>query len=232
MQGSYHININKKTFFRRRIMKKKVTSLLLAMGMLVSLVGCGKADDSKKTDVAATPTKAAVADAADPTAAPVASEPVDLTMWCIATESDSNRHAYEASIADFEAAHPEINFTWEPTQNQEYKTKLKAAVAADELPDIFYTWGAAFLGDFVDAGRVYSVDDVYATYATELPEVMMSNVKFDGKYYGAPMTMNIVAMFANMDILKQAGFDKVPATYEELIACCDALVAKGLIPFG
>lgn len=192
---------------------KKVTALLLTMGMIVSLTGCGKADSSKST----TATK---------------ENPVDLTMWCIATESDSNRHAYEASIADFQKAHPEINLTWEATQNQEYKTKIKAAVAANEMPDIFFTWGCAFLGEFVDAGRVYSVDDVYAKYKKELPEVMMGNVKFDDKYYGVPMTMNIVGMFANMDLLKQAGFDKVPATYDELIACCDALVAKGIIPFG
>lgn len=192
---------------------KKVTALLMTMGLLVSLVGCGKSNNTKTSNG-------------------IKDEPTDLTMWCIATESDSNRHAYEAGIADFQAAHPEINLTWEATQNQEYKTKIKAAVAANELPDIFYTWGCAFLGDFVDAGRVYCVDDAYAKHASELPEVMMGNVKYDGKYYAAPITMNIVAMFSNMELLKQAGYDKVPGTYEELIACCDALIAKGIIPFG
>jgi raffinose/stachyose/melibiose transport system substrate-binding protein len=203
---------------------KKVIALLLAMGMLVSLVGCGKAT----SETPATSNKPAA------TETPAASEskPIDLTMWCIATESDSNRHAYEASIADFQAAHPEINLTWETTQNQEYKTKIKAAVAANEMPDIFFTWGCAFLGEFVNAGRVYCVDDIYTNYASELPEVMMGNVKFDGKYYGVPTTLNIVGMFSNMELLKQVGYDKVPATYEELIACCDALVAKGIIPFG
>lgn len=88
----------------------------------------------------------------------------DLTMWCIATESDSNRKSYELSIADFEKAHPEINFTWEAVENQAYKTKIKAAVSANEMPDIFFTWSCAFLGDFVEAGRVYCVDEVYAQY--------------------------------------------------------------------
>jgi raffinose/stachyose/melibiose transport system substrate-binding protein len=212
---------------------KKVIALLLAMGMLVSLVGCGKSGttEAPATNDAPAATEAPAAAATEAPAA-TASEPVDLTMWCIAVESDSNRHAYEAGIADFQAAHPEINLTWEATQNQEYKTKIKAAVAANELPDIFYTWGCAFLGDFVDAGRVYCADEAYAKYASELPEVMMGNVTYDGKHYAAPITMNIVAMFSNMELLKQAGFDKVPATYDELIACCDALVAKGIIPFG
>ena len=203
---------------------KRVIALLLTLGMILSVVGCGKSDDSTSTEGKA-PTEA------KPTTA-TESEPIDLTMWCIATESDSNRHAYEASIADFQAAHPEINLTWEATQNQEYKTKIKAAVAANEMPDIFFTWSCAFLGEFVDADRVYCVDDVYAKYASELPEVMMGNVKFDGKYYGVPTTLNIVGMFSNMELLKKVGYDKVPATYEELIACCDALVANGIIPFG
>ena len=155
-----------------------------------------------------------------------------LTMWCIATESDSNRHAYEAAIADYEAAHPEVEFTWETTQNQEYKTKIKAAVAANEMPDIFFTWSCAFLGDFVSAGRVYCVDDIYEQYKSELPEVMMSNVEFDGKYYGVPMTMNIVGMFCNMDILAEVGYTSVPGTYDELIECCDKLLEAGYIPFG
>jgi raffinose/stachyose/melibiose transport system substrate-binding protein len=212
---------------------KKVIALLLAVGMLVTLVGCGKSTttEAPATNDAPAATEAPAAAATEAPAA-TASEPIDLTMWCIAVESDSNRHAYEAGIADFQAAHPEINLTWESTQNQEYKTKIKAAVAANELPDIFYTWGCAFLGDFVDAGRVYDSSAAYAKFAADLPEVSMTNLKFDGKYYAAPITMNIVCMFSNMDLLKQAGYDKVPGTYDELIACCDALIAKGIIPFG
>ena len=44
--------------------------------------------------------------------------------------------------------------------------------------------------------------------------------------------MNIVTLFANMDLLAEAGWDHVPETYEDLTACCDALVEKGIIPFG
>ena len=194
---------------------KKVVSTLLAMGMVLSLTACGAGGSDTQTGGNGS-----------------SGDKTDLTMWCIATESDSNRHSYEASIADFQKAHPEINFTWEATENQAYKTKLKAAVSANEMPDIFFTWSCAFLGDFVDAGRVYCVDDVYKKYEKDLPEKMLANVTYDGKKYGVPTTMNIVGMFCNMDLLKQAGFNEVPATYDDLIKCCDALVAKGITPFG
>ncbi len=198
---------------------KKVTALLLSMMMILSLVGCGTTDSSKTS----TNDKKSSANEGKST---------DLTMWTIAVESDSNYHAYTTAIADFKAAHPEINLTMEATQNQDYKTKIKAAVAANELPDIFFTWGGGFLREFVDADRVYCLDDAYADYASDLSDKVLTNHTFDGKLYAAPTNYNVVAMFANMELLKQAGYDKVPATYDELMACCDALVAKGIIPFG
>lgn len=42
----------------------------------------------------------------------------------------------------------------------------------------------------------------------------------------------MVTLFANMDLLKKAGWETAPATYEELMKCCDDLVAAGIIPFG
>ncbi len=166
-------------------------------------------------------------------AAAVAEEKTVLTMWCIATESDANRPAYEQAIAEFEKAHPDVELKWEAFENQSYKTKIKAAMSdPDSLPDIYFTWAGAFLGDFADMGTAYCLDEAYKPFAAELPEVMLQNATYGGKHYGVPLTMNIVALFANMDLLAKAGWDHVPETYEDLIACCDALVAAGITPFG
>ena len=162
-----------------------------------------------------------------------AEEEITLTMWCIATESDANRPAYEAAIAEFEAAHPNVKLEWEAFENQSYKTKIKTAMAdPNTLPDIFFTWAGAFLGDFVNAGNVYCLDDAYLAYADELPEVMLANASYGGHHYGVPLTMNIVTLFANMDLLAQAGWEEVPTTYEDLIECCGDLKDTGIMPFG
>jgi len=160
-------------------------------------------------------------------------EQTTLKLWCIATESDANRPAYEQAIAEIEEAHPEIKIEWEATENQAYKTKIKAAMSDPEsLPDIFFTWSGSFLGDFANAGTAYCVDDAYAPFAEELPEVMLQNSTYDGHHYAIPLTYNIVTLFANMDLLAEAGWDHVPETYEDLCACCDALLEKDIIPFG
>ena len=184
---------------------KKFVALVLSLVMLCSLAACGNSGSNGK---------------------------VALKMWCIATESDSNRHSYEAAIADVTAKYPNVEFTWEATENEAYKTKIKAAAAADEMPDIFFTWSCAFLGNFVDQGRVYCLDKELAKYSSELPEVMLGNTTYNGKHYGVPLTMNIVGLFANMDILKSVGYNDVPGTYDEFIACCDKCIEAGIYPFG
>ena len=155
-----------------------------------------------------------------------------LTMWCIATKSDSNRHSYEAAIADMEKKYPDTKLNWEAIENETYKQKIKAAVSGNNMPDIFFTWSCAFLGDFVKEDKVYCLDEAYKGFADKLPEKMCKNTTYNGKKYGVPLTMNIVGLFANLDILKEVGYDDVPETYEKLIECCDKLVAAGKIPFG
>ena len=212
---------------------KSLVAILLAGAMVFGLAACGETETttsaSTDTTVSSTSTDTAKTDA-DPVVA--SDEKVKLTMWCIATEGDSNRGAYEKAIADMKEKYPNVEFEWEAIENETYKTKIAAAMAANEVPDIFFTWSCAFLGDFVKEGKVYCLDDTLAKYSSELPESMLGNTTYDGKHYGVPTTMNIVALFANMDLLAQAGWDKVPENYDELIQCCDDLVAAGIIPFG
>ena len=196
---------------------KKLIALALVFCMVLALVACS--------------TKPATTE--QPANEPAKEEKTVLKLWCIATESDANRPAYEKAIAEFEAAHPDIKIDWDAFENESYKTKIQVAMNdSDTLPDIFFTWSGAFLGDFVDAGNVMRLDDAYKPFANELPEVMLSNSTYNGGHYAVPLTYNIVTLFANMDLLAEAGWDRVPETYEDLIACCDALVAKGIVPFG
>jgi raffinose/stachyose/melibiose transport system substrate-binding protein len=184
---------------------KKILALVLALCMIFALAACGQGNDGKTV----------------------------IKLWCIATESDANRPAYEKAIAEFEEAHPDIKIEWEAFENESYKTKIKAAMSdPDSLPDIFFTWSGAFLGDFANAGTVLCLDDAYKPFAEQLPEKMLSNSTYDGHHYAVPLTYNIVTLFANMDMLAEVGWDHVPQTYEDLTACCDALVEAGKIPFG
>ena len=107
------------------------------------------------------------------TSALAEAEKPTLTLWCIATESDANRPAYEKAIPEIEEALG-VKIEWEAFENDSYKTKIKST-SAEELPDIFFTWAGAFCGDFATAGKVYCLDEAYAEYADALPDVMTKN---------------------------------------------------------
>ncbi len=183
---------------------KKVFALVLALALMLGCVSFASADDK-----------------------------VTLTLWSIAVESDASYQSYIDAIAAFEAAHPNIKVEHETTQNDQYKTKIKAAMSAGtDLPDVFFTWGMSFLGDFVAAERVLCLQDYYDQYKDELPANMCANATYDGKLYGVPYTMSLVVLFANMDLLAKAGWDHIPETIEDMNKCCEDLKANGIIPFG
>ncbi|MCR5277826.1 MAG: extracellular solute-binding protein [Lachnospiraceae bacterium] len=214
---------------------KRLAAVLLAGVMTLAMVGCGETKTSTPASTASkTETKTETKAESNSTEATSSDEKVKLTMWCIATEADSNHDSYVKAIEEMKTLYPNVELEWEAIENETYKTKIAAAMAANEVPDIFFTWACAYLGDFVNQGKVYCLDDTLKPFVDsgELPENMLGNTTYDGKHYGVPTTMNIVALFANMDLLAQAGWDKVPENYDELVKCCDDLVAKGIIPFG
>ncbi|MCR4993530.1 MAG: extracellular solute-binding protein [Lachnospiraceae bacterium] len=166
--------------------------------------------------------------------AAVSDEPIELTIWCLSGEDNSVPDSYMQAIEELKASYPNVTVNAKAFENEEYKVKLKAAGTANDLPDIFYTWSGSFLGDLVNADAVYCLDDVMNKYVKsgDVPKVMLDNTTYNQKRYGIPLNMNVVVLYANMDLLKEAGYTSVPKTIDDLIVCCDKLVEKGITPFG
>ncbi len=206
---------------------KKVLALLLALLVLIPLTACTAPvetpADTGTEEASQAPVQEEVSEAP--------AEDITLTLWSIATESDSYYQSYLDAIAEFEASHPGVKIVYETFENESYKTKLKSAVSANELPDIFFTWGGGFSQPFVEAGRVLAVDDAYAKYASELPELMLGNLTYDGKKYGSVYTMNVSMLFYNKKMFEENGL-KAPTTWDELVTVCQTFVDKGITPFG
>jgi len=216
---------------------KRILAFVLVAAMVFSLAACSKDEKKGDTNNATTaPTQEAEKDnnTTPSDEGGLLDKAVELTLWDIAVAGDGNRPAYDAALKELKEKYPNVTIKENSVQNDDYKPMIKSAVAANELPDIFFTWSCAFLGDFVSADKVYCLDDTLKPYIDkgELFPVMLNNTTYNGKHYGVPTTMNIVGLFANMDLLAKVGYSDIPATYEDLIACCDKLVAAGIIPFG
>jgi raffinose/stachyose/melibiose transport system substrate-binding protein len=202
-------------------MKQRLFSGLCSVFMATALLmGCA---ESSSDTIATTDEK---------TAKESETKETTLTLWSIATESDSFHHAYIQAIADFEAANPGITVKMETFENQSYKTKIKSAVAANELPDIFYTWGGGFSKSFVESGKVLPLDDYYTDeYKAQLPQTALTYTTYDGKLYGTTFTTPISVLFYNKKMFEENQV-KLPETFDDLIAVCHAFQEKGITPIG
>lgn len=190
--------------------KKWIKLLAITMSTVMLFSGCSKKSDTVNN------TK---------------EEQTTLKMWTIATESDSAHNAYIKAIADYEAAHPGVKIDMESFENEAYKIKIKSAVAANELPDIFFTWGGGFSSSFIDTGKILELDSYYKNYEAELPKSALKYATYNDKIYGVTYITPISCIFYNKTMFAEQGLSE-PKTWDEFIKVCETFLAKGITPLG
>lgn len=205
-----------------KLISRKLLSVILGLTMLMGAVGCGKTEvepepqgEVKQGEIQVSEKK----------------EEVTLNFWHIwGAETDASYSSVKKVILDFEKEYPHIKINVDTTENEAYKTKIKAAAAANELPDIFSTWGGGFSRPFIDGGRVLAIDE-YLDDGTKDRMVggALANVTYDDKVYGMTFGLSSGAMFVNKDLFEEHGV-KIPETYSELIEAVKAFKAKGITP--
>ena len=87
--------------------------------------------------------------------------------------------------------------------------KLLTSMSVGAEPDI-----AAFsfrnLPEYAKAGVLMPLDDLYSGSGIDpktLPPAYLDIIKYDGKYYGAPMNFATLMMYYNKDLFKAGGLD-------------------------
>ncbi|WP_337101169.1 extracellular solute-binding protein [Paenibacillus sp. YIM B09110] len=158
-----------------------------------------------------------------------ATEKVKLKLWTIWPSGDF-KPVLDELVDTWNSEHPETQVEVEATENEAYKTKVKTAAAANELPDIFYTWGAGFSKPFVDGDKVLALDE-YLNDGTKdkLVANSLNNFTYDNKVYGLPYTMWLGTFFVNQELFDKNSI-QVPTTYAELLEAAKAFRAKGIDP--
>lgn len=156
---------------------------------------------------------------------------VTLKLWHIwAADSETQKKPFEKIIADFQNENPNIKLEVEAYENETYKTKIKTAIAVNEAPDIFFSWGAGFAKPFVKANSVLALDNYMNDGTKEkISTGTLDNFIFDGKTYGLPMYMWSAVLYCNKDLFDNNSV-KIPDTYDELLQAVKAFKAKGITP--
>ncbi len=214
-----------------QLISMKGLSTLLGFSMMMTMVGGGGNNTqllAKEKKVATNNKKEIVTNKEESLAEP---EDVTLNFWHIGdSKTDIAYNAAKTVIADFEKEYPHIKIKVDTTEFNSYKVKIKAAAAANELPDVFYSWGDSFSQPFVEAGRVLAIDE-YLEDGTKdkLVGGALTNVTYDGQVYGLTFGLSCGAMFFNEELFKENNI-KIPETYSELVTAVKAFKAGGITP--
>lgn len=147
---------------------------------------------------------------------------VEIEYWQYIFETRVK--AMDRLIVEFHKANPDITVRQTTFPYADYQTKVSAAVAAGNGPDVvqlFYGW----LDGFVAAKLIQPLPkDAFPDAAIEADFFpIVSAMKRNGDYYGLPTAVRSLALFYNKKLMADAGLDpaKPPTTLAELVAMAE-----------
>ncbi len=208
-------------------MKRRTTtrrsSLLVALVATGSLVlsACGGGGDSDGEDGTA-------GGGGD------ASEVQVMTWWA----QGSEKAGLEALVEVFGEQHPDVEFVNAALAGgagSQAKQKLQADLQAGNPPDSFQAHAGAELQDYIDAGQIEDVSDLYDEFGLTdvFPDTLMERLTNDGKIYSIPSNIhrsNVV--WVNPAVLEEVGIDPntPPADLDAWMADMQKVADAGKIP--
>jgi multiple sugar transport system substrate-binding protein len=127
--------------------------------------------------------------------------------------------SYEALIADFEAAYPDIKIEYTNFPYDDFEAKIQTSlIAGDVGADVYEVWGGWML-DFVDAGALYETPEKFvAQLKQDTFAPVLGTLEKDGKYYGAPVELNVEygGLLVNKKLFEENGI-AYPKTWAEVL---------------
>lgn len=222
-------------------MKKKVLALLLAAGMVLSMVGCGEkttTDDAAKDTTAATTEVAddATEDAEATSILPWTGEEVTLEFFWFDTGNDYSK-TDSPIVAKLLEMMGNVTIECQLLPLDDYDTKMPIMCADGEIPDFFIVRNPmSYISQY---GSDIFLD--YNEYSEYMPNILAwaekierfdSVVNAEGQRFAIPCGFgddeNIQEIWLyNTGALEAIGME-VPQTAEEFYNCCKAYVEKGL----
>lgn len=162
----------------------------------------------------------------------VSNDKTTLTILDAFVPGEGMTKAFEAVLEDFKQANPDVAIDEETISNSDLSVKVQTLAAADELPDVFGLKGQ-MAESFVKNGKILPLGDFLkedSDWQSQFKDGVFSNFTFGNEIYGIPYQITNTCIYYNDSLLKQAGIDTFPTTWEGLITAVKALKAAGITP--
>ncbi len=166
-------------------------------------------------------------------------KPINLVYW----RPQDGQDAFSAIIQGFKTLYPHVSITYKEIRPEEYEQALLEAWAEDRGPDIFSipnTWlgkyqtkilpidlsGEVVIGREIITGKIKKESKIIeekkkAPNLRELREIFVETVSkdlvVDNKIQGLPLSLDILVLYYNRDILNSAGIINPPQNWQEFV---------------
>jgi len=173
-----------------------------------------------------------IAPTAPPTVSPTSTTgpAVEIAFWH--GQSTTQQKALNALVDEFNASQSGIHVTatFQGTYTDLYK-KATSAIAAGTPPEMAIAYQND-VSNYIKSDAVVPLDDLMADpqvgfTADDLKDVFPSFIdhypQYGGKVYSIAFMRSMEVMYYNADMLKAAGFDNPPATWDDFMKVCAAV---------
>ncbi|GCE30592.1 sugar ABC transporter substrate-binding protein [Dictyobacter alpinus] len=185
-------------------LKQTLAPMIILLGMLISLTGCGNGSSGSSNN--------------GQISFWAASNPPQLAFWT-------------QMAKEYTAKHPDVKINVKPIpESPSSEAGLQAALAGGTGPTASENIFTGFGGQLQKSQAIVPLDQMPGwndVLKARHMETTVQSWKFsDGHTYILPMYSNAMLFGWRMDILKQVGITKAPRTYSEVLAAGKALKAK------
>ncbi|MEI7744225.1 MAG: extracellular solute-binding protein [Chloroflexota bacterium] len=146
---------------------------------------------------------------------------------------DAQIKVWDDVAAQFMKAHPETKVEINYQQDDLYETIGELNLLnGKNPPDIYFEWTGARLANRVKDGFAADITDAFKTGALKdlFDEATLKQYTLDGRIVMVPYSHDVSnVLWYNKKIFADNGLTP-PKTWDQLLATCDTLSAKGIIP--
>jgi raffinose/stachyose/melibiose transport system substrate-binding protein len=155
---------------------------------------------------------------------------VTLTWWNNGT-AQPLRGIWDAAIAAFHAAHPDVTVQNVPHQNEFFKSNMPIVLRSNTPPDIYQQWGGGDEATQIKTGKLTNLTQDVSSWIGTLGRAA-AGWQVNGQQYGVPYDQHLVGFWYRTDLFAQAGITSVPTTIPQLESDDAKLRAHGIAPIG
>jgi raffinose/stachyose/melibiose transport system substrate-binding protein len=155
---------------------------------------------------------------------------VTMSFWHNATTGDGKAF-WDKTVADFQAANPNVKIEIQSIQNEDMDGKLQTALNSGDAPDVFLQRGGGKMAAMVKAGQLMDITgSITADTKKVISDGSFKAQTIDNKIYAMPVAVLPGGFFYSKDLFAKAGIAQTPTTLAELQAAVDKLKAASIQP--